>query len=260
MRRSARPHEGSRSTAGLTLVEALVALAVLGVQVTAMVAVLGLAARLLRLAAVELAALDAPDVLAVCGAVAGTTGPRASPRSGRRGFTLVEVLVALALTAVVASLMGAVVAVVAGAKGRAEAMIDRHLVAHGMRLAIAGDVARAGEGVSHGECGLSVRDDRRAIDVALVDASGGTQRVTYVADVDGSGRPALYRRVHPHPRQPWLEDVRAFYVERLEAAPGAASPARQLAIHVVLRHDALADPIAWRVALPHQPCLMESLP
>ena len=175
-------------------------------------------------------------------------------RRRRAGFTIVEVLVAAAIGAVI---LGSVVALT-GTSSRASravrASADSHVVRAGVPLLVTNIVEVAGRGLDQG-CGLAavVGDDRVVVRRVLTD--GAVVEEELFAARDGGGRPALYLRRVPHARQPWVEDVTGFVVQRIEVESSAAQPARVASIVVRVTHMLLDDPLTIDVALPHRPCL-----
>jgi prepilin-type N-terminal cleavage/methylation domain-containing protein len=251
------------SRGGLTLVETIVAMAVLAINVVGWSALVHLVVVLLQRTAAVLELLDVPDLVAMCSAgvlcVApwrsrptepyGTiTGPdRGAPR---RGLTLVEMLVALAI----ASLLFGLVAAAFGSTSRfaraALASGDALTVRLALPTMLQQAIQVAGRGVREG-CGLGVDDSGRRLVVTSTLADGTLVVDEVFAALDGGGRPALYLRRVPHARQPWLEDVTSFRVQAHELDRDD----RVASVELVLEHLALADPLAVHVTLPHRPCL-----
>jgi prepilin-type N-terminal cleavage/methylation domain-containing protein len=250
------------SAGGFTLVEVLVATLVFSLNAVALFATLMLALTLLRAAALALEGLDALDLAQACGAAASLVGRLGrptmapvrsrAPRAPRRGLTLVEVLVALAIGGVILLALGSFAAATSSGRRALEARSDRLLIDHGMRLLFEGDVTRAGAGLAADECGLAIGAAGSRLDVWWRGSDGELHQIGYAAGVDGAGRPALYRRHHPHARQPWLEDVVALRVHVAERVDGGGL-ARAAALDVALDH-ATSDPSRWRVPLHHHPC------
>jgi prepilin-type N-terminal cleavage/methylation domain-containing protein len=181
----------------------------------------------------------------------------------RRGLTLVEVLVALAIGSLVLSLAAAT----GHASRRLGATIDARAIAGQRATAvpqlIGGALGLAGRGLDG--CGLHVADGggrARLLGVDLGDAAPET--VEIFAGLDGGGRPALYHRTLPHARQPWLEDVTGFRVLAGRAEDGTW---RAIDHDAVTRWTALRVELAWtdgdargyELRLPHAPCA-EPLP
>jgi len=176
----------------------------------------------------------------------------------RRGFTLVEVLVALAIGSLVSLLAATSVA----SSRRMSAAIDARAVA-GQRTAavpllVGGTLALAGRGLDG--CGLQVMDGGGRARVEGVDlGEAAPETVEVFAGRDGGGRPALYRRTVPHARQPWLEDVTGF---RVLAGLDDAGAWRAVDHDAVSRWTALRVELTWtdgdvrayEVRLPHAPC------
>lgn len=175
-----------------------------------------------------------------------------------QGLTLVEVLVALAIGALVLALAAATV----HSSRRLSAVLEARAVAGQRRTAVpllvGGALARAGRGLEG--CGLQVADEgarARVLGVDLGDAAPETVEV--FAGLDGGGRPALYLRTLPHARQPWLEDVTGF---RVLAGRDEVGAWRVVEHDAVARWTALRIELTWadgdqrtyEVRLPHAPC------
>jgi prepilin-type N-terminal cleavage/methylation domain-containing protein len=246
-----------RGRAALSLVEVLVALALVGLNGTGLVAALLLAISLFGRAAELLHGLDMLSAGAACGlALAAPRAARARSRTrmtGRHGLGLVELLVALAIGALVLTLLAALVRAEAATRGALEERAEWSYAQHGLRLAVEAEVATAGARLGTGECGVATRSGGAALELSRRGADGALALVTLEAGRDAAGRPALYRRLHPHPRQPWLEDVTSFHVAGLEGVPEA--PERIAAVHLELRHERGGE-LRWRALLPHQPCFV----
>ena len=181
----------------------------------------------------------------------------------RRGLTLVEVLVALAIGSLVLSLATAT----GQSSRRLSGVIDARAMA-GQRatavpILVAGALTLAGRGIDG--CGLHVAESglrARVHGVDLGDAAPETIEV--FAGLDGGGRPALYHRTVPHARQPWLEDVTGFRVLAGRDHEGAW---RALEHDAVTRWTGVRVELTWtdrdvrvyEVELPHAPCA-EALP
>jgi hypothetical protein len=246
-----------RGREALTLVEVLVALLLVGLNGAGLVAGLILALTLFGRAAELLHGLDTLSVGAACGlALLPPHVGRARSRLGtreRRGLGLVELLVALAVGALVLTLLAALVRVQAATRGALEERAEWSYAQHGLRLAVEAEVATAGARLGAGECGMAQRSGGAVLELSRRGADGALALVTLEAGRDGAGRPALYRRLHPHPRQPWLEDVTSFHVTSFEVAPDA--PERLAAVNLELRHERGGE-LRWRALLPHQPCVV----
>ena len=176
----------------------------------------------------------------------------------RRAFTLVEVLVALAIGSLVLGL----VAGTSLATRRVRAVLDARATATARTTAVpqllAWAIGRTGRGVDG--CAATVASDGRGWRGTAVDpGDGSATRVEVLAGVDGAGRRALYHRTLPWARQPWLEDVVAFAVVAGREADGgwrAWTPdgaTRWSSVRVALSWID-GDVRTYEVALPHRPC------
>jgi type II secretory pathway pseudopilin PulG len=270
--RGARPVPCAAGGQGFTLVETLVAMTVLTVLGSGIAATLALALSLLRSAAQMLSGLDELTIDAVCGSLlvpavqvarpVTTVAPsrvaqaRQPPASG--GLTLVEVLVALAIGMLVLAAGMSLLRIAHAGRATAEDRIESALVQQGLGMILRSELARSGGGLDSDECGVAVTPDGGRLDLWWRE---GTEdhHVSLMAGVDGSGRPALYRRRHPHPRQPWLEDVTAFAVISLEADARDAGRIAALTLEASV-HGRRAGAERWRVELLHRPCLREVPP
>ncbi len=260
-----------RGAAGFGLVEVLVALAVLALNVLAWSAVLSLALTLVRrigeLAAgadTALIAYEACELAFVVpfvsadarrGMAFGRSSIVAStPR--RSGLTLVELLVALAIGSIVLANVAAMLAASSRAAQHATARADAYIVRSALPMLVTEVVEAAGRGLDDA-CGLvaAVGGARVTVRRALLDGTVVEEDV--FAALDGAGRPALYLRRVPHARQPWVEDVTRFMVGEIEPISSAASEARVSGIVLYIVHEALDDPLAIDVPLPHHPCVEE---
>jgi prepilin-type N-terminal cleavage/methylation domain-containing protein len=181
----------------------------------------------------------------------------------RRGLTLVEVLIALAIGSMVITLASAT----SLSSRRMNAVIDTRATAGQRTTAVpqlvGNALALAGRGIDG--CGLQLLDDGRRVRVRGVDFGEGTPRTIEVfAGLDGGGRPALYHRTLPYVRQPWLEDVTAFEVPSAQNEHGAW---RAIDHDASTRWSTLMVTMAWtdndvrtyELPLPHAPCA-EALP
>jgi len=179
------------------------------------------------------------------------------------GLTLVEILVALAVGTVVVG----IALITSTSTRRLSTVLDAQAAAGQRQTAVpqlvSGALALGGRGIEG--CGLELADsDRRARvhGIAVGDDAPKTREV--FAGLDGGGRPALYLRTVPHPRQPWLEDVTGFMVHAARDSEGVW---RALEHDGVTRWIGLRVKLTWRdgdertydLALPHAPCA-EPLP
>jgi type II secretory pathway pseudopilin PulG len=237
-----------REGRALTIVEVLVALALFGVHAAALVAALVLSLSLVAAAGELLRGLESGDAAAACALLVGRP-----LRRQRAGLTLVETLLALAVALLTLTALAALVRMHVLTSGTLEDRAESAYAQHGLRLAVEGEVATAGAWLGEGECGVARRDAGHALEFARRGGDGSLTLITLAAGRDALALPALYRRLHPHPRQPWIEDVTSFSVVALEPVPGA--PQRVAAVHLDLRH-ARAGAVRWRVPLPHEPCLV----
>ena len=253
---------GWRSTyrGGLTLVEVLVALSVLAVNVVALSGALSVAIDLTRRTEVIATSLEEGVVVPPCGVLAipwwrlrtlhRGRGRRRARGLGRPGFTLVEVLVALALAGVVLLVLAAFVS----GGVRASTMLTARAVDQEARIAVPAIitdlVATAGAGITTPACAVEVDADARTLVLSRAAPDGSTRVEEVFAAVDGGGRPALFLRHRPHARQPWLEDVTSFEVVRVVRGEDG----RLDALELRLVHAAASHPIDVLVPLPHRPC------
>ncbi|MFN2321891.1 MAG: type II secretion system protein J [Trueperaceae bacterium] len=176
----------------------------------------------------------------------------------RRAFTLVEVLVALAIGSLVLGLAAST----SVATRRVQAVLDARATATARATAVpqllAWAIGRAGRGVDG--CAATIASDGRLWRGTAVDAGDATPTtIEVLAGVDGGGRPALYHRTLPWARQPWLEDVLAFDVLDARDAEGTW---RTWTPDETTRWSAVRTELTWTdgdirsyvVALPHLPC------
>ncbi len=261
-RRTHCGHGAPNGIRGFTIVEALVATSVFGINLTAMVAVLLLSFSLFRRSATILDGIADLSIVDACqGALLGPTivmqrmrcrFRRLAGRLSSHGLTLVEVLVALAMTTILMLVIASFVTSVHGGTRAAEARADRHLLEHALGLVFAGEMANAGARLAADECGVAIDQDGRAIHAWARDTEGTLQLRTITAGVDGAGRPALYRRHHPHSRQPWLEDVTDFHVELVESSTEIGRRVAAIFVRIeVAGHDTVFE---LHMDLPHRPC------
>ena len=178
-------------------------------------------------------------------------GSFAPSLEGAAGFTLIEVVVALAVGSALLLAFAAMFA----AAGRAGAHVEARALAAERGVAIpdllTDALARAGRGAT--PCLIATTAGG-----ALLALEGGGERHELFAARDGVGRPALYARTGPHPRQPWLEDVTAFAVLAGRDLDGVWRTTPDGGTVTALRLE-----LAWRdmevrrfdLPLPHAPCL-----
>ena len=259
---------GARAN-GATMVEVVVALAILSLNVVAWSALVRLVLLLLQRTAALLASVDGPDLVGLCALGLVAVAPPVSgarrrpdlqaadvaarrPQDGR-GLTLVEILVALALASLLFGLLASGFASVSRFSRAALATGDALSARLALPTMLQQAIQVAGRGVSDG-CAMTLDASGRRLAVSF--RSGGEVVVDEVfAALDGGGRPALYLRRVPHARQPWLEEVTSFQVldHELDA------DGRVTALGLTLHHLALGEPLEVRVTLPHRPCL-EAVP
>lgn len=176
----------------------------------------------------------------------------------RRGLTLIEVLVALAIGALVLSLAAAT----SQSSRRLGAAIDARALegrrATAVPLLLGRALALAGRGLDG--CGLHVADGGLRARVHGIDLGDEQpETVEIFAGLDGGGRPALYHRSVPHARQPWLEDVTGF---RVLTARDEEGTWRAIEHGAGLRWTAVRVELTWtdgdartyELRLPHAPC------
>ena len=256
----------SAAHGGVTLVEVMVALAVLAINLVGWSAAVRLIVMLLQRTAELVSLLGGPDLAALCslallvprraGARRLRPGPPAcAPPAARvprdhRGFTLVEVLVALTLSALVFGLVAAGFLSTARFSRTALASGDTLTVRLALPTMLRQAIEVAGRGVSE-DCALAAQTSGRHLSVTFTALGGTLATDELFAALDGGGRAALYLRRVPHARQPWIEDVTSFSVIDVEVGDDG----RTAAVDVAIEHRALGEPLAVRVALPHRPCL-----
>lgn len=235
---------------GLTLVEVLVAVAVLMINLLGWLGTMQLIALLAQRTAQLLASLEALDVSAFCPLALVCLPPRWRRSGPRAGVTLVELLVALALTGFVLSLMAAAFGSTARFARAAMAAGEERSLRLALPTLLQQAIEVAGRGVSEG-CALSAHAGAGLLALRHTTAGGALVADEVFAAVDGGGRPALYLRRLPHPRQPWLEDVTGFRVLAVEGDESG----RVAAVLLELQHPAFEHPLEVHVPLPHRPCL-----
>ena len=251
---------------GLTVVEVIVALAVLAINLLGWLAAVQLIVVLLQRTVFLLESLDPFDLAEMCvlGAVSVPTlpmiragiGGQSACQAGQpfsaasRGFTLVEVLVALALSGAVFAVLTSGFASTTRFTTAALAATDELSVRLALPEMLRQAVEMAGRGVTD-SCALTLPVSGERL--VLTHAQEDGQRVVdeVFAALDGGGRPALYLRRVPHPRQPWIEEVTSFRVVGHKFDDGG----RVESVRVALTHRALDDPLELHIALPHRPCL-----
>ncbi len=255
----------SARTDGLTLVEVVVALAVLAINLVGWIAAVQLISLLLERSAALLGAIEVSDLVGMCTLgllvmrpptaqagccdVASAEPTDALSSRGRRGFTIVEILVALVLAGLVLTLVAAGFVSTARFSRTALDSGDALTVRLALPTMLRQAIEVAGRGVGEG-CGLVVQASGEWLGVTSV-VTGGSLVVDEVfAARDGGGRPALYLRRVPHARQPWIEDVTAFRLHAVEFD----GEGRVAAVDVAIEHGSLHEPLAVRVPLPHRPC------
>ena len=245
---------------GITLIEVLVALSVLSVNVLALSGVLLVAMDLTRRSGAIAQALEDGVAVPPCGLLAlpsrrllilqGHPRRLRPQRHGSRGFTLVEVLIALAMLGVLLVVLAALVS----GSVRTSAMLTDRSANQEVRIAVpaivAELVAAAGAGIGAPACAVEVAADARTLVITRVAPDGSIRVEEVFAAIDGGGRPALFLRHRPHARQPWLEDVTTFEV--VGVVRGADG--RLDVIELRLVHTGVAHPIDVAVPLPHRPC------
>jgi prepilin-type N-terminal cleavage/methylation domain-containing protein len=175
----------------------------------------------------------------------------------RRGFTLVEALVALVLGSLVLAVAAAGSVSVRRMAATLEARGTASQRATAVPALLGGALALAGRGLDG--CGLQVDGGGARLRMLGVESAGTATAVELFADLDGGGRPALYRRTPPFARQPWLEDVVAFAVSMGRDGDGAW---RRVDHDDRTRWSALRVELAWSdgdrrtydLPLPQAPC------
>ncbi|MDZ7800449.1 MAG: prepilin-type N-terminal cleavage/methylation domain-containing protein [Trueperaceae bacterium] len=145
------------------------------------------------------------------------TAPRHPRRRG--GFTLLEVLVALALAAVVAASLAALLVRVGRTTADVGVRTDRAQRAGLAAALLRGEVERAGRGQEAPGLTLTLQDGAPRGDRVTVRYLAEAHRVapaevdaTFFAATDSAGRPNLYRKPPDGVRQPWLLGVEGVHV------------------------------------------------
>jgi hypothetical protein len=175
--------------------------------------------------------------------------------------TLVELLVAAALAALLLTLLGAAIATggrAAGRMGEAGAEAQRRALAWAL---LRGEVELAGRGLADGTAGLRIDLDPAAaggdrIGVRYRAAAYRAEPVAvdawFFAAQDGGGRPNLYRLPDEGVRQPWLVGVTGLHLLGGRRADGAPLARAQLvagaapaALHVEIRFEDAAPERGW---------------
>lgn len=138
-------------------------------------------------------------------------GRSGAPASSSRGLTLVEVLVALAIGAVVLTAASGSLVSTARFSAAVEARgvdAQRRTAVPLLLRALMGSAGRGRDG-----CGLEVAEGGRRLRLAgRPQGEASVVTTELFSGLDGGGRPALYHRTVPHARQPILEEVSAFAV------------------------------------------------
>ncbi|TVR91678.1 MAG: prepilin-type N-terminal cleavage/methylation domain-containing protein [Trueperaceae bacterium] len=256
--------------AGFGLIEVLVALTIVAINAVGWTATLQVVFVLVRRIGELSSVVDPAAVASVaCGlgclvprAAASGVGRAATCVSRRRrlrrelGVSLIELLIALAVGAMVLGGLATSIAVTGRAARGATQAADAATVRAALPALLREVVEATGRGMPDA-CGLdaSAGASRLVVRRALGDGSVVVDEV--FAGLDGGGRPALYLRRVPHARQPWVEDVTAFVVERVDLAPGTAlDEARVERVVVGVSHHSLDAPLVVEIGLPHRPCLV----
>lgn len=250
----------------VTLVEVLVALAVIAVNVAAWAAAIQLLVIMARSIAVLTVPPDADDVVLMCALAAlapwrvgaWRRRPESLPladRRGLRGLTLVEVLVALAV-GVMALVIAAVVSASAVRINRdVQHHADASIVAAALPALLAEVVQVAGRRLGEDSCGIQLADAGGRLVIRSAKVDGVVDIDELLAARDGAGRPALYLRRVPHSRQPWVEDVTRFRVlDVVEDDDG-----RAMRVVIAVERQGPEQHFVFGVELPHRPCV-ESIP
>ena len=257
---------------GFGLVEVLIALTIVAINAVGWTAMLQVVFTLVRRIG-ELSIDVDPAVVASAACAFGCLAPRVSAQGVsvrahvhdrtasrcRLGLSLVELLVALALAALVVGGLAVTMAVTGRAARGATQAVDANTVRAALPVLLREVVEAAGRGMPEA-CGLIAPAGafRLVVRRALGDGSLVVDEI--FAGFDGGGRPALYLRRVPFARQPWVEDVTAFAVERVDLAPGISTEhARAERVIVRVTHAALDAPLPIEIALPHLPCI-EAMP
>ena len=256
---------------GASLVEVLVALSVFAINLLAWHAALQLVFAMLRhMGMIEAQAAEDIAFVGLC--VSAAIPPRLAPRRGvfdaagvvrhvgvrRAGLTLIEVLIAVAISMILLGLVAASVAMARRSTAVSLAVAEAVTVRLVLPALLHDVIGVAGRGLGDGAenaCGVSVKDDGRRLELRFVEQSVHVEEHIFAAR-DGAGRPALYLRRLPHPRQPWIEDVTGFSV--VEVDHNDATWVR--AVHLVVEHASLDAPLRVAVPLLHHPCVARSVP
>jgi len=161
--------------------------------------------------------------------------PGAGPNA-IQGFSLLELLVALALAALLAVLLGSTLAggaSVAERVGRASEAAQLRLLATSLLVA---EIELAGRGVAADSLAVERDPAGEGGDRIVVRYLAEAYRAepllveaTFFAAVDGRGRPSLYREPDDGVRQPWLLGVTGLHATAGRAPDGATLTRSQLA-------------------------------
>lgn len=160
---------------------------------------------------------------------------RTSPRPAVDGFTLVELMVALAVAALLVGLLGSTLAggaSVAGNVGRASEAAQLRILAAGLLRA---EVELAGRGSATSGLALELDPAGEGGDRIVVRYLADAYRAepllveaTFFAAVDGRGRASLYRQPDDGVRQPWLLGVTGVHVRGGRGPDGTTLTRSQL--------------------------------
>ena len=249
--------------AGVSLVEVIVAVALLGVQLVAWTSVFRLIAMLTSMSETLFTSGfdDSGGVCLLTFALAplSRSVSRAGlnvPRLGRslrqrHGISLVETLLAFALAVLVVGLTLVAASGYRRSAVRIESVHDALATRSAIPIMVRDVLAVAGASLPFGVCGLHVSPGRDRIAVEYRDVTGQGRSLEVFADLDGSGRPALYLRRPPYSKQPWIEGVTSFHVDVPESSHGD----RIRAVSARVEHVVLGDAIDFRIEMPHRPCV-----
>lgn len=250
---------------GVSLVEVLIALSVLVINVLTWNATLHLLFAILRgMGTIEAHLDEDMTFAALCGALAvpvrrmGPAMEAGEPRSSvmprsRSGATLVEMLVAAGIATMLLVLLATTLVMARRSANAAQARSEAITVRVALPALLHETIHVAGRGVEGGgapPCPVEVMEAGRRLVLHRVE-HGELLTDEVLAGRDGGGRPALYLRRLPHPRQPWIEDVTSFSVIPIEDVP--TSWVRSL--HVEVEHRSLDRPLRVVVPLLHHPCI-----